>query len=138
MLIKEFYMIIEVLNERRLVRSRNSMFLGVFSGLGRTLGVDPLILRLLWLFSVLLFGSGILIYFFLAVLMPLEHEIAEFEKPKALGVCSKIGEQYGLEVSMVRMLFVAGFFFSLGFVSIVYLGLWFFLPEGRNTVYYRN
>ena len=114
------------------------MFLGVFAGLGRTFGVEPLLLRLCWLFSVLFFGSGVLIYLFLAILMPKEHEIEHFESPKALGVCSRIGEQYGFEVSLVRMLFVAGFFFSLGFVSVLYLGLWFFLPEASSRLYYRN
>ncbi len=138
MLNKEISMVIEVLSERRFVRSKEGMFLGVFSGLGRTLGLDPLVLRLCWLFSVLLFGSGILIYLFLALLMPHEQRIADFEKPKLLGVCSRVGEQYGLEISMVRMLFVAGFFFSLGFVSVLYLGFWFFLPEKVERIYYRG
>jgi phage shock protein PspC (stress-responsive transcriptional regulator) len=129
-------MIVEVRKERKLVRSRNGMFLGVLSGLGKTLSVDPLVLRLCWLISVLFFGSGILIYLFLAVLMPLEDQVISFEEPKVLGVCSKLGVHYGYEVALFRMLFVAGFFFSLGLVTAIYIGLWFFLPEKRERVYY--
>jgi phage shock protein PspC (stress-responsive transcriptional regulator) len=130
------FMIIEVV-KRKLVRSNDGMFLGVLSGLARTLGLDPLVLRLLWLISVLFFGTGILIYFFMAVLMPIDGKIEEFERPKVLGVCTKVGAQYGHEVALVRMVFTAGFFLSFGLVLVVYLGLWLFLPDGVQRAYYR-
>jgi len=130
-------MIYEVKKNNFLTRSKNGVVAGVLSGLARHLNIDPVLLRLIWLLSVLFFGSGLFLYLFLAFLLPLEGEVEAYERPKVLGVCSRIGQNYGHEVALVRVFFAASFFLSFGVAFIVYCGLYFLLPEKGQYRYYR-
>jgi phage shock protein C len=59
--------------EKRLQRSRmEKMIGGVCGGLAVYFGVDPTIVRILWVVITLLGGAGILLYIILWVIMPLE------------------------------------------------------------------
>ncbi len=60
--------------ERRLYRSNtDKMFAGVCGGLGKYLDVDPTLIRLLFVLAVLAgFGSGVVFYLILMIIMPLE------------------------------------------------------------------
>jgi len=57
---------------KRLYRSGNNRILGgVCGGIGEYLGVDPTIIRLVWILSTLLsLGIGILLYLIAWVLIP--------------------------------------------------------------------
>lgn len=55
--------------KKRLVKKEKKIF-GVCSGLGDYFDIDPTIVRVLFLASVLLFGTGILLYIILAIVMP--------------------------------------------------------------------
>lgn len=57
--------------EIHLYRSSTSRILfGVCGGIGALLHVDPTIIRLIWLATLLLGGSGILFYIIAALLLP--------------------------------------------------------------------
>lgn len=57
---------------KKLYRSRtNRVLFGVCGGLGEYLGVDPLIVRILFLLLIFGAGSGILLYLVLAFLIPI-------------------------------------------------------------------
>lgn len=57
----------------RFYRRRNeSMVAGVASGIARALDVDAWVIRLIFLILVIGFGTGVLLYFILWMLMPLE------------------------------------------------------------------
>lgn len=61
------------MNPRRLYRCRHDrMLAGVAAGMAEYLGVDPTLVRVLWLVSILFGGLGILLYIVLAFVMPLE------------------------------------------------------------------
>ncbi len=62
--------------ERKLYRSRtDKMVAGVCGGLGEYLDVDPTLIRLLFVFAVLAgFGSGIVLYIIMAIVMPPREE----------------------------------------------------------------
>lgn len=45
-------------------------FLGVCGGIGEYLNIDPTIIRLIWVVFTLCGGSGILVYFLAALVMP--------------------------------------------------------------------
>ena len=60
----------------------NRLICGVCSGLARYFGIDVTIIRLLFVFLTLVGGSGVLLYFAAAVLMPKEDDI-EAEKDAA-------------------------------------------------------
>lgn len=59
---------------KKLTRSRmNRMICGVCGGLGNYLGIDPTIVRIIWLMlSIGGFGTGFIIYFIVAVIIPEE------------------------------------------------------------------
>ncbi len=59
--------------EKRLQRSRTEKMLGgVCGGLAAYFGVDPTLVRVLWIAMTLIVGVGILLYLILWVVMPLE------------------------------------------------------------------
>ena len=57
--------------EKRLVKKNKKIF-GVCGGLGDYFDIDPTIIRALFLISVIVFGTGLLIYIILALVMPEE------------------------------------------------------------------
>ena len=52
------------------MRSNNKMIGGVCAGLGEYLGLDPTIVRIVWVLMVLFAGVGILLYIILWLVMP--------------------------------------------------------------------
>jgi phage shock protein C len=65
-------------SHRRLVRIHHGRKIaGVCNGLGAYFGVDPTVVRLLWIALILAFGAGILIYLLLWIVMPLSDRAPE-------------------------------------------------------------
>ena len=63
---------------RRMVRSRSERVIaGVAGGLGHLLGVDPIIVRLIFLVLMLINGFGIFLYLILWLLMPNEDSLGD-------------------------------------------------------------
>ncbi len=59
--------------QKKLYRSRKDRMLsGVCGGLAEYIGIDPTIVRVLWVIISLVYGSGILIYIILALIVPKE------------------------------------------------------------------
>ena len=48
------------------------MICGVCGGLGEYLGVDPTLVRLLWIIFALAYGAGILAYILACIVIPLK------------------------------------------------------------------
>lgn len=60
-------------NLKRLYRSRRSRMIGgVCGGIGEYLGVDPTIIRLAWLFTVIFGGFGVFAYIVAWIIIPEE------------------------------------------------------------------
>lgn len=55
--------------EKKLYKGEKKIF-GVCSGLGEYFEIDPTVVRLIFLGALLLFGTGVLLYIILAVIMP--------------------------------------------------------------------
>ena len=56
---------------KRLVKSQsNRMICGVCAGVGEYFGIDPTVIRLLWIFLTFCGGSGLLAYIIAAVVIP--------------------------------------------------------------------
>jgi phage shock protein C len=59
--------------QKRLHRSRTEkMIAGVCGGLAEYFDVDPTLIRVLWVLTVLLAGTGVLLYIVLWIVMPLD------------------------------------------------------------------
>jgi phage shock protein PspC (stress-responsive transcriptional regulator) len=111
---------------------------GVCSGLGEYFDIDPLIFRLLFLFSVLFGGFGILAYVIMWALVPprdsapagggamsrLHRSIAD---RKIAGVCGGLGEYFELDPVFFRIGFVI-LAFACGAGILLYAALWLLLP----------
>lgn len=70
------------MNPRRLYRCRHDRQLaGVASGMAEYLGLDPTVVRILWILSVFFGGFSILVYIILAFVVPLE----PIEMPSGIG-----------------------------------------------------
>ena len=60
-------------NEKRLMRAEEGrMIAGVCVGLGRYLGVDPTIVRIIFVLLALFAAGGVLLYLILWLIMPME------------------------------------------------------------------
>jgi len=61
------------MSEKQLYRSRHyRIFFGVAGGLGEFLGIDPLIIRLLFVLLAMFDGLGFILYLVLAIMLPKE------------------------------------------------------------------
>lgn len=61
------------MSEKQLVRSQSDkMFLGVAGGIADYIHVDPAIVRLVFVLLTLFHGWGLIIYFVMAIIMPME------------------------------------------------------------------
>ena len=64
------------MNGKKLYRSEsNRMLCGVCAGIAEYFGIDPTLIRALWVLFCILGGSGILLYIILAVLIPSEDDL---------------------------------------------------------------
>ncbi len=61
--------------QKKLVRKDKKIF-GVCGGLGDYFGIDPTIIRVLFLIAVIGYGGGLLLYLILAIVMPEEGKAA--------------------------------------------------------------
>ena len=62
---------------KKLTRSKaNRMICGVCGGLGRYLGIDPTVVRILWLIlSIAGWGTGLIVYIIAAIVVPEESDV---------------------------------------------------------------
>ncbi len=129
-------------NKRRIVG-------GVASGLAHFIGIDPIWIRLImliFLFNPLFFSlEGLSLFVFLSyvilwIVTPLHKNLEEDKSIKKLyrsqddkvigGVASGLASYFGVDVVVIRVLFVVSIFFVVGF--ILYIILWIITPEARS------
>ncbi len=149
---------------RRLYRDENHKILGgVCGGLANYFGTDPLIIRILFVIVSLAFGTGILAYIILWIAVPSTASAVIGGTKKKLyrdpddkvvaGVCSGIGNYFGISPWIPRLLFLLPFlsfvfnigdwgfwghgnFFNFSFSPgslIIYIILWLAFPEAGTT-----
>jgi len=117
---------------RTWVRSQDGLVAGVCSGLARAIGVEPWIIRLLWMIVVFAFGTGILFYFLAMLTLPREDRVMRAERKKIMGVCLRISHASGIEVGLVRLIALSSLIMSFGMTFVAYLVLWFVLPTEQE------
>ena len=129
-------------NKRRIVG-------GVAAGLAHFISIDPIWIRLImliFLFNPLFFNlEGLSLFVFLAyvilwIVTPLHKNLEEDKSIKKLyrsqddkvigGVASGLASYFGVDVVVIRVLFVVSIFFVVGF--ILYIILWIITPEARS------
>ena len=127
---------------KKLLRDRKRKILGgVCAGLAHYFSVDPIWPRLLFaLLALGSYGGLIIIYIILWIVLPASEELEDDkvkkmfrdkEKRVVAGVASGVGAFFGIDVPLVRVLFVITAIFGIGL--IVYIVLWIALPQA-NTI----
>ena len=149
---------------KRLFRDENNKVIGgVCGGLANYFGTDPVIIRVIFAVVALAFGTGLLAYIILWVAVPSSASTTIGASRKKLfrdpddkiiaGVCSGIGNYFGVSAWIPRILFLIPFlsfafrdrhwgnfdfpgFLNLSFSPgslIVYIILWLVIPEASST-----
>src|SRR5262245_57938387 len=127
----------------RLTRSPDGLVAGVCAGLAARLGIEPLVLRLLWVAALLCFGAGLLAYAILWWLMPRADAVpveatiwrrnadGSHHPPlartasdrKLLGVCGGLARRWNADPTIVRLGALALLGMSAGLAVVAYLVL---------------
>ncbi len=146
---------------KRLYRDENHKILGgVCSGIGNYFGIDPVIVRILF---VLFLGVTLFVYFILWIAVPGTSSVVIGSQRKRLfrdpdskmlaGVCSGLAQYFAVQVWVPRLLFLIPFisfvfrwgnwgfwdfphFLSFSFspgAIVVYIILWLVIPEAKST-----
>jgi phage shock protein PspC (stress-responsive transcriptional regulator) len=136
-------------NPRGFFRDQNRKVVGgVAAGIANYLNVDPLWIRLAFIFLTLLFaipggfpaGLVVVAYILCWVAFPVSYTLPEttprklFRNPddkKLGGVASGIALYFGLDVAVVRLLFLISAIIG-GFGFVAYIILWIILPEANS------
>jgi phage shock protein PspC (stress-responsive transcriptional regulator) len=126
---------------KRLFRDESRKMLGgVSSGIALYLGTDPALIRLVFLALFFAGGFGLILYIICWIALPGSSTLPEvtakrlFRDPdnKMLGgVSSGLGLYFGIDVAIVRLVFLA-LIFAGGFSILLYILLWVALPEART------
>lgn len=70
--------------KKRLCKSsRDKKILGVCAGIAEYLGVDPVLIRLLWLVFAFFVGSGVIVYIIAAIIMPYDTEVKDDDRDES-------------------------------------------------------
>lgn len=128
---------------KRLFRDDTRKILGgVCAGIAHYFSIDPLWIRLT--FFILLFGSGgiiLPIYIVMWAIVPGNNELPENKRLKKMfrdpegkviaGVSSGIANYFGIDVVIIRLLFIVSLF--IGFGLLAYIVFWIVLPEAKSV-----
>lgn len=126
---------IVVYQRQKWTRSQDGWIAGVCEGLGRSFGVEPNLLRVIWVIAIFIFGTGLILYPILAFTLPREDRLNAYSETKILGVCYKIAQRTGVELGLVRLLGVISMLASLGMTLLIYLVLYFTMPPTYRDDY---
>ncbi len=115
---------------------------GVCAGLGHYFNVDPVWPRLLFALLVLgSYGSLLIVYIILWIALPASEELEEEASVKKMyrdsekkvigGVASGVASFFGVDIALIRVMFVIFAFFG-GLGLLIYIILWIALPEAKT------
>lgn len=145
---------------KKLRKSKSEKIIGgVCGGMAHYFNIDPTIIRFIFAFITLLWGTGLLIYVILWAILPYEDEKPVLKLKKRLyrntenkvlgGVCSGLAAYFNIDIIWMRLLFLAPFILSVsaGYfdfhlfkislggapsLSLLYIILWVILPEAKT------
>jgi phage shock protein C len=133
---------------RRLTRSReNGAIAGVCAGFADYLGVDVVLVRLLWVVLSIFPGAivgGVIVYLAAWLIMPeganstLAHSAPRLTRSatdkKIAGICGGMAEYFGVDATPIRLLWVVLSIFCGAVIGgvIAYLVAWLIIPRATD------
>ncbi|MGC3947279.1 MAG: PspC domain-containing protein [Chryseolinea sp.] len=127
---------------QQLLRDQKRKILGgVCSGIANYFGIDAVWIRLLFGILAFAYGLTIIVYLIMWAVVPGSFDLEEPETVKKMfrdgerkvigGVSGGVAAYFGIDIILVRVLFIVfTFFFGVGFA--IYIVLWIALPEART------
>ncbi len=122
----------QMTRDDRWVRSHHGFLAGVCEGLGARFDIEPWLLRVAFLVSLLFFFTGGLVYLGLAIALPREDRLENGYTKRVLGVCSRIAVRSQMDVGLVRFFCLILAVMSFGATIVGYIVLHFVLEEKRD------
>ena len=119
--------------EKRWTRTKDGPIAGVCGGLAKAIGVNPTLMRIIWLVATLCYGVSIGTYLVLWLFLPREDRMFEPDEPIFLGVCLRLARKFNTEVSIVRILTLLSPIPTLGLTIVLYVVLHLVLPKYQET-----
>jgi phage shock protein PspC (stress-responsive transcriptional regulator) len=117
---------------------------GVCAGIANYFGIDMMIPRILFLVTFLMFGTGILVYIIMWIVIPeggkdetttqtqVKRLFRDSENSRVGGVCAGIAEYVSIDAVWLRLGFlIALFVFGTGFLA--YIILWIAIPQAKTS-----
>lgn len=124
----------QVVSETRWTRTKTGLIAGVCEGIARRLGLETWLIRFVLVMSILIFGTGILVYVVLALCLPREDRIENAYKRMVLGVCVRLSCKLNLEIGIVRSAFAFIMISSFGVAIVAYIALYFLMPDNDKVL----
>ena len=136
----------EVIIKKLHLSLTNRMIAGVCGGLAETYGIDALLLRIAFIILIFLNGIGLIFYLVLMLILPkgnkdavveiditpdkeAKRKLSRHNKNKMIaGICSGMEHFFGIDVSIIRILFVVVTLLTSGLGIVLYIVLWLVLP----------
>lgn len=116
---------------------RDRVIGGVCAGIAETLSIEAIYIRLAFLLFAIYAGNGLLVYLILWVILPvLDHNPEDVDRKRLFrvrhdrilgGVCGGLSRVINLDITIVRLLFVALTLVGGGGI-VIYLLLWLLMP----------
>lgn len=115
---------------------RDKVVGGVCSGIAETLGIEPLYIRLLFLFLLIYAGTALWVYLIMWLIVPVIDTGINADSKKFYrsrrdsmlgGVCGGLAAAYNTDATVLRLI-VAGLALVGGFSIVPYLVLWLITP----------
>lgn len=117
----------------RWYRSDDGAIAGVCKGLAEAFELDTAIVRILFIVFTIFGGVGPFMYIALIFSLPRKDKLHSALEPKVLGVCANLSGRFEIEVGIIRFIAVFTACTSLGLTFLVYVALYFLMPEiSRN------
>ena len=111
---------------------------GVCGGFSHYFAIDPSLVRIVWLSTLLLGGTGLILYLICWIIMPKNHtppvvidvtrKVSRSSQNKIIaGVCGGLGNYFDVDPILIRILFLF-MVLGLGWGILLYVILWIVLP----------
>jgi phage shock protein C len=120
--------------------STNKKIAGICGGIAEYFQLDPTLIRIIWLSSVLMGGTGILVYVICWIIVPEKqnsHVISAIQSSplrrslhnkRIAGVCGGLGEHFKIDPIIMRIGFLILALCGVGWGILLYIILWIALP----------
>ncbi len=122
------------MNQIRWSRSDDGAIAGVCKGLAEAFELDTAIVRILFVVFTVFGGVGPFMYIALAFALPRKDKLHSALEPKVLGVCANLSNRFEIEVGIIRFIAVFTACTSLGLTFLVYVALYFLMPEASRNI----